>query len=215
MQGQKYLLQSCSTLVLETVLKIYLLSLFWRYKKYICFKSHNCLKNFKLGVHLIFVHVLNFNTAVINYSKCFKSRERKTSSGVEVSALPKCELFTQTVFVKNSILNLPTARNVISNSQSVSVEEIFLIPRSNSSSSSPSSTRNKSVNRGDTTSVINESKRSKLSKPSLDTTDQALLELLRKEDKGNMEVPDADVSFVSSILPILQSLLAKKSCLQK
>ena len=92
----------------------------WRYKKHICFtcfKSDNCLKNFKLGVHLKFVHVLNFNAVVINYSKCLKSRERKTSSGVEPSALPKCELFTQMLFVKNSILNLPTASNVISNSQ--------------------------------------------------------------------------------------------------
>ena len=154
--------------------------------------------------------MLNFNAVVINYSKCLKSRERKTSSGVEPSALPKCELFTQMLFVKNSVLNLPTASNVISNSQSVSVEEIFLIPPNNTSSSSPSSTSNKSVNTSDTTSVINESKRSKLSKPSLDTTDQALLELLCKEDKDNMEVPDADVSFVNSIVSIFQSLLAKK-----
>ena len=185
----------------------------WRYKKHICFtcfKSDNCLKNFKLGVHLKFVHVLNFSAVVINYSKCLKSRERKTSSGVEPSALPKCKLFTQMLFVKNSILNLPTASNVISNSQSVSVEEIFLIPPNNTSSSSPSSTSNKSVNTSDTTSVINESKRSKLSKQSLDTTDQALLELLCKEDKDNMEVPDADVSFVNSIVSIFQSLLAKK-----
>ena len=64
--------------------------------------------------------------------------------------------------------------------------------------------------RGGTANLINESKRSKLSKPSLDTTDQALLELLRKEDKDNMEIPDADVSFANSIVPILQSLPAKK-----
>ena len=53
-------------------------------------------------------------------------------------------------------------------------------------------------------------KANELSKPSLDTTDQALLELLCKEDKDNMEVPDADVSFVNSIVSIFQSLLAKK-----
>ena len=88
--------------------------------------------------------------------------------------------------------------------------EVFSLTRSNPSSSSPSSTRNESVKRGDTANVINESKRSKLSKPSLDTTDQALLELLRKEDKDNMEIPDADVSFANSIVPILQSLPAKK-----
>ena len=69
--------------------------------------------------------------------------------------------------------------------------------------------------RGGTANVINESKRSKLSKPSLDTTDQALLELLRKEDKDNMEIPDADVSFANSIVPILQSLPAKKTRLAK
>ena len=68
---------------------------------------------------------------------------------------------------------------------------------------------------GGPTNVINESKRSKLSKPSLDTTDQALLELLRKEDKDNMEIPDADVSFANSIVPILQSLPAKKNRLAK
>ena len=70
------------------------------------------------------------------------------------------------------------------------------------------------MKRGDTTNVINESKRSKLSKPSLDTTDQALLELIRKEDKDNMEIPDANVSFANSIVPILQSLPPKKTNLQ-
>ena len=70
------------------------------------------------------------------------------------------------------------------------------------------------MKRGDTTNVINESKRSKLSKPSLDTTDQALLELIRKEDKDNMETPDANVSFANSIVPILQSLPPKKTNLQ-
>ena len=112
------------------------------------------------------------------------------------------------LFLNDSILNRPTTSNVISNSQSVSVE-VSLLPWSSPSSSSPSSTRNESVKRVDTTDVINESKRSKLSKPSLDTTDQALLELLRKEDKDNMEIPDADVGFANSIVPILQSLPAK------
>ena len=118
------------------------------------------------------------------------------------------------LFLKDSILNRPTASNVISNSHSVSFE-VSLIPQSNPSSSPPSSTRNESVKRGGIGNVINESKRSKLSKPSLDTTDQALLELLRKEDKDSMEVPDADVSFANSIVPILQSLPAKKNPLAK
>ena len=80
----------------------------------------------------------------------------------------------------------------------------------NSSSSSPSLTSNESLERDETRNVINESKRSKLSKRSLDTTHQALLEFLRKEDKHNMEIPDADVSFANSIVPILQSPAAKK-----
>ena len=150
-----------------------------------------------------------------NFSKCLKSRERKTRSGAEASALRKCKLFTQMLFLKDTILNCPTASNVIiSNSQSVSVE-VSAIPQSNPTSSPSSSTRNESVKRGGTANVINESKRSKLSKPSLDTTDQALLELLRKEDKDNMEIPDADVSFANSIVPILQSLPAKKPRLAK
>ena len=37
-----------------------------------------------------------------------------------------------------------------------------------------------------------------------------VLELLRKEDMDNMEIQDGDVSFVNSIVPILQSLPAKK-----
>ena len=49
----------------------------------------------------------------------------------------------------------------------------------------------------------------------MDTTDQALFELLRKEDKGNMEIPDADVSLANSIVPILQSFPAKKKRLAK
>ena len=71
------------------------------------------------------------------------------------------------------------------------------------------------MKRGDATIIINESKRSKLSESSLDSTDQALLELLRKEDMDNMEIPDADVSFANSIVPILQLLLAKKTDSQK
>ena len=42
-----------------------------------------------------------------------------------------------------------------------------------------------------------------------------ILELLRKEDMDNMEIQDADVSFVNSIVPILQSLPAKKNRLRK
>ena len=114
------------------------------------------------------------------------------------------------LFLKDFILNRPTTSIVISNSQSASVE-VPSIPRSNPSSSSPSSTRNESVKRGDTTNVINGNKRSKLSKSSLDTTDQALLELLRKEDNDNMDKPDADLSFANNIVPILRSLPAKKS----
>ena len=121
-----------------------------------------------------------------NFSKCLKSRERKPRSGAEASALPKCKLFTQMLFLKDSILNCLTTSNAICNSQSGSIE-VSSLPRSNPSPSSPSSTRNESVKRGDTTNVINESKRIKLSKPSLHTTDQALLELLRKEDKDNMD----------------------------
>ena len=71
------------------------------------------------------------------------------------------------------------------------------------------------MKRGDATNIFNESKRSKLSESSLDSTDQALLELLRKEDMDNMEIPDADVSFANSIVPILQLLLAKKTDSQK
>ena len=88
--------------------------------------------------------------------------------------------------------------------------EVFSLTWSNPSSSSPSSTRNESVKRGDTTNAINESKQSKLLKPSLDTADQALLELLRKEDKDNMETPYADTSS-NSIVPVLQSLPGEKN----
>ena len=63
--------------------------------------------------------------------------------------------------------------------------------------------------------TFNESKRRKLSKPSLDTTDQALFELIRKEDKDNMEIPVADVNFANSIVPISQSLPSKKNRLAK
>ena len=81
-----------------------------------------------------------------NFSKCLKSRERKTRSGTVASTLPKCKLFTQMLLLKDSILNRPTISNVISNSQSVSVDVSSLL-RSNPSSSSPSSTRNELVKR--------------------------------------------------------------------
>ena len=67
------------------------------------------------------------------------------------------------------------------------------------------------MKRGDTTNAINESKQSKLLKPSLDTADQALLELLRKEDKDNMETPDADTSSANSIVPVLESFPGEKT----
>ena len=80
-----------------------------------------------------------------NFSKCLKSRERKSRPGAEASTWPKCKLFTQTLFLKDSILKHPTTSNVISNSLSVSS-----ILRSNPRSSSPSSTRNEPVKKGDT-----------------------------------------------------------------
>ena len=80
----------------------------------------------------------------------------------------------------------------------------------NSSSSSPSLTSNESLERDETRNAINESKRRKLSKRSLDTKHQALLEFLRKEDKHKMEILDADVSFANSIVPMLHSPAAKK-----
>ena len=81
-----------------------------------------------------------------NFSKFLKSRERNSRSRAEASTWPKCKLFTQTLFLKDSILNRPTTSNVISNSLSVSS-----LLRSNPRSSSPPSTRNESVKRGDTT----------------------------------------------------------------
>ena len=56
--------------------------------------------------------------------------------------------------MKDSILNRPTTNNVMSNSQSVSVEVSSLL-RGNPSSSSPSLTKNELVKRSDTTNVIN------------------------------------------------------------
>ena len=92
-----------------------------------------------------------------NFSKCLKSRDRKTRSGAEAYTLPKCELLTQMLFLENSILNRAVSGHVIDNSQSISVE-VPSIQQSNRSSSSLSSTRNESVKGDDTTNVINESK---------------------------------------------------------
>ena len=50
-----------------------------------------------------------------NFSKCLKSRERKTRSGAEALTLPKCKLFTQMVSLKDSIVNRPTTSIVIRN----------------------------------------------------------------------------------------------------
>ena len=87
-------------------------------------------------------------------------------------------------FIKNTKLhfgykdlNCSTTSNVISNSQSVSVE-VPSIPRSNPSSSSPSSTRNDSVKWGDNTNIINRRKQSKLSKSSLDTKSSSIIKII-------------------------------------
>ena len=67
------------------------------------------------------------------------------------------------------------------------------------------------MKRGDTTNVVNESQRNKIPKRLLGTEDQASLELLRKEDKDNMAISDADVSSAISIVLVLQLLPALKN----
>lgn len=62
------------------------------------------------------------------FPNALKSRERKVRSGAEGPTLPKCNLFTQMFFLKDSILNCPTRSNVISNSQSASVK-VSSLPR--------------------------------------------------------------------------------------
>ena len=73
-------------------------------------------------------------------------------------------------FLKDSILNRPTISNVVSNYQSVSVE-VSSLPQSDSSSSSPTSTRSKSVKRVTSRMLLMKAKEVKLSKGFIKSTD--------------------------------------------
>ena len=139
---------------------------------------------------------------------CMKNREKMTRSGAEASTLPTCKLFTQLLFIKDTVLNHPTATNISINDLQQDNVDLFTPPPSPSSSTCVSSFQD-TTKRGCT---IQESR--KRSKTSLETVDKMLLDAFRDEGKKEKTLA-TDVSFAESIVPLLRALPPRKNRLAK
>ena len=104
-----------------------------------------------------------------------------TRSGAEARKLPKCKMFDQMTFIKDSVTNRPTTSNLnIEDSSDMNFPE------------SPASITATPV--GDSRPKSNTRKR-KLEKPSIDSYDAMLIEALKDDGVPKAKVFDADVSF--------------------
>lgn len=52
-----------------------------------------------------------------NFGKCLKNRIKMTRSGAAAETLPKCKLFDQLYFIKDTVANRPTISNIPQESQ--------------------------------------------------------------------------------------------------
>ena len=120
-----------------------------------------------------------------------------TRSGAAAGKLPKCKMFDQMTFIKDSVTNRPTTSNLnIEDSSDMNFPE------------SPASITATPV--GGSRRKSNTRKR-KLEKPSIDSYDAMLIEALKDDGVPKAKVFDADVSFAESIIPILKKLPDKQN----
>lgn len=149
-----------------------------------------------------------------NFGKCLKNRIKMTRSGAAAETLPKCKLFDQLYFIKDTVANRPTISNIPQESQETCKIDQFTPPPS---CSSDQRKRGFDDIFEDETPIKSgpSSKKAKAKLVQIDAGDQALINALREDSSKKSELDDPDVAFAHSIIPILKLLPAKKNRLVK
>ena len=150
-----------------------------------------------------------------NFSKCQKRRERMQRSGAEAQNLPKCKLFAQLMFIRDTIANRPTVSNI--DDPASPCESSLLSSNAIHATITTDKTPEQLLSLP-TTSQKRSSDRSAsrvpMKKAMIDPGDQYIIEALKTETEKE-KVIDPDQSFVESIVPILKNLPPKKNRLAK
>ena len=141
-------------------------------------------------------------------SKCIKKRELMTRSGAAAGKLPKCKLFDQLQFLRDSVSNKATVSNVFTEgSQAAHYNEIATEPVSPHHSASKKRVSN---------STEPKAGPSKRKRKQLDECDELLIDALKQSAPSeNQESIDPDIKFTESIIPILRNLTPKSKRLAK
>lgn len=125
-------------------------------------------------------------------------------SGAASATLPKCKLFEQLSFIHDNVSNRHTVSNVTNSEESQSEADLFTPPPS----PMPGTSR-QILSAGSTSDEGKPTKRLRQQKQTSDSVDQALIDMLKQQNKS--EDLDGDFSFAQSIVPILKSLPPKKN----
>ena len=131
-----------------------------------------------------------------------------TRSGASAGKLPKCKLFDQLLFIRDTVSNRQSVSNLSIEGSPVADSEVFTPPASPASSASRKSNSNM-----ESSNIPPK----KVKKRPLDECDALLIDALKKDSSASEKksVVDPDVSFTDSIVPILRSLPPKKNRLAK
>ena len=146
---------------------------------------------------------------------CQQRRERMQRSGAEAQKLPKCKLFAQLMFIRDTIANRPTVSNI---DDPASPCELSLLSSNAIHATSTTDKTPEQLLSLPTTSQKRSSDRSAsrvpMKKSMIDPGDQYIIEALKTETEKE-KVIDPDQSFVESIVPIVKNLPPKKNRLAK
>jgi len=140
-----------------------------------------------------------------NFSKFLKKRDLMTRSGAAAERLPKCKLFQELMFIRDTVANRPSISNI-------NIEEAMSsngCSKATSSESPTCSTPVSAVYSPETDFVS--SKKRKCAKETISKCDAILIEALKNDEKQKEKIFDTDVSFAESIVPILKMLPDKKN----
>lgn len=128
-----------------------------------------------------------------------------TRSGAAAGKLPKCKLFDQLVFIRDTVANRPTISNINIEEAMSSNSSLETTPSESPSCSSPVS----AVNTPE--SDLIGSRKRKCARETISKCDALLIEALKNDGGQKEKVFDADVSFAESIIPLLKKLPEKKN----
>ena len=151
------------------------------------------------------------------YVKCRKKIDVITCSGAGASKLPRCKLFTQLHFLKDTCSNRTTHSNMNSflleqNSFQAEndADNVTTVDDRNSSMATSSLVQSPSDDSLSSCSTI--SRKRKTSVPVRDTIDLLLVEAFRSEkQKKNSDSDDPDFLFCRSLVPALRKLPSKQN----